>query len=129
MKHKLRIHLNFVFGKSKTAFHSCVAAVLCLLILVRQNFQLTNLVYQNLNIIYTTGLLCKILLFYCRSLKCTRIRIHIQLFISFALNNIMWIIWYKEVVPDINVLINNEVSSFMSLKYILILSLVLVYVI
>ncbi|XP_063918389.1 calcitonin gene-related peptide type 1 receptor isoform X2 [Zophobas morio] len=43
-----------------------------------------------------------------RTLKCTRIRIHIQLFISFALNNLMWIIWYKEVVPNPLVTIHNE---------------------
>lgn len=48
-----------------------------------------------------------------RSLKCTRIRIHIQLFISFALNNIMWIIWYKEVIPNTIVLLQNEVSIFL----------------
>uniref|UniRef100_A0A6P7FCC7 Calcitonin receptor-like n=1 Tax=Diabrotica virgifera virgifera TaxID=50390 RepID=A0A6P7FCC7_DIAVI len=34
-----------------------------------------------------------------RTLKCTRIRIHTQLFISFILNNIVWILWYEEVVP------------------------------
>lgn len=33
-----------------------------------------------------------------RSLKCTRIRLHIHLFISLALNNITWIVWYEEVI-------------------------------
>lgn len=46
-----------------------------------------------------------------RSLKCTRIRIHVQLFISFALNNIMWVIWYKEVVPKTYVVLDNAVSE------------------
>lgn len=43
----------------------------------------------------------------CRSLKCTRIRIHIQLFLSFIMNNVMWIIWYCEVIPRSD-LFNSE---------------------
>ncbi|XP_049822148.1 calcitonin receptor-like [Aethina tumida] len=35
-----------------------------------------------------------------RSLRCTRIKIHIQLFISIALNNIAWIIQCEVVIPD-----------------------------
>ncbi|XP_062555367.1 calcitonin gene-related peptide type 1 receptor [Armigeres subalbatus] len=35
-----------------------------------------------------------------RTLKCTRIRIHINLFISLALSCIFWIVWYKFVVED-----------------------------
>ncbi|KAJ6636447.1 Calcitonin gene-related peptide type 1 receptor, partial [Pseudolycoriella hygida] len=37
-----------------------------------------------------------------RSLKCTRIRIHIQLFTSLALTCIAWLVWYKFIVerPD-----------------------------
>ncbi|CAG9825401.1 unnamed protein product [Phaedon cochleariae] len=42
-----------------------------------------------------------------RSLRCTRIRIHTQLFTSFILNNIMWIIWYQEVIPDPEVTKSN----------------------
>ncbi|XP_065163719.1 calcitonin receptor-like [Atheta coriaria] len=34
-----------------------------------------------------------------RTLKCTRIRLHIHLFLSFIMNNIMWLIWYIEVIP------------------------------
>ncbi|XP_056642213.1 calcitonin gene-related peptide type 1 receptor-like [Diorhabda sublineata] len=42
-----------------------------------------------------------------RTLKCTRIRIHTQLFISFILNNVLWIIWYEEVVPFYEVPVAN----------------------
>ncbi|KAF7268021.1 hypothetical protein GWI33_018822 [Rhynchophorus ferrugineus] len=42
-----------------------------------------------------------------RTLKCIRIRIHVQLFISFILNNITWIIWYQKVVPDFSVSLLN----------------------
>ncbi|XP_060517453.1 calcitonin receptor-like [Cylas formicarius] len=44
-----------------------------------------------------------------RVLRCTRIKIHIQLFISFILNNIMWIVWYKHIVPEVDVTINNSI--------------------
>ncbi|KAL0902378.1 hypothetical protein ABMA27_000263 [Loxostege sticticalis] len=43
------------------------------------------------------------------SLQCTRIRIHIHLFTSFALNNVLWIIWYKTVIDQVTVVQNNEV--------------------
>lgn len=38
-----------------------------------------------------------------RSLRCTRIRIHTQLFTSLALSCIFWVLWYKLVVemPDV----------------------------
>ncbi|KAF4532648.1 hypothetical protein B566_EDAN009829, partial [Ephemera danica] len=42
------------------------------------------------------------------SLKCTRIAIHIHLFVSFALNNLMWIIWYRYVVGDLKTVETNE---------------------
>ncbi|XP_049822386.1 calcitonin receptor-like [Aethina tumida] len=44
-----------------------------------------------------------------RSLRCTRIRIHTQLFISFALNNIVWIIHYEVVIPNPILTIGNPV--------------------
>ncbi|XP_024085043.1 calcitonin gene-related peptide type 1 receptor-like [Cimex lectularius] len=43
-----------------------------------------------------------------RSLRCTRIAIHIQLFSSFAANNLMWIIWYKLVVGNTSVVQRNQ---------------------
>lgn len=45
--------------------------------------------------------------FNCRSLRCTRIRIHVQLFTSLALSCILWIIWYKFVIVDPNVTTQN----------------------
>ncbi|KAM3968611.1 neuropeptide receptor B4 [Aphomia sociella] len=60
--------------------------------------------------ISVAALLLSIIIFvYFRTLQCTRIRIHIHLFISFALNNILWIVWYKTVVNNVNVVQNNEI--------------------
>ncbi|XP_055642739.1 calcitonin gene-related peptide type 1 receptor isoform X2 [Toxorhynchites rutilus septentrionalis] len=44
-----------------------------------------------------------------RTLKCTRIRIHINLFISLALSCIFWIVWYKFVVEAPEVTNRNEI--------------------
>nr|CAH7712956.1 unnamed protein product [Callosobruchus chinensis] len=44
-----------------------------------------------------------------RALRCTRIRIHTQLFTSFIFNNLMWIIWYERVIPDPEVTKTNPV--------------------
>ncbi|XP_055389094.1 calcitonin gene-related peptide type 1 receptor isoform X2 [Condylostylus longicornis] len=44
-----------------------------------------------------------------RSLKCTRIRIHIHLFTSLAMTCLLWILWYKLVVERINILEENPV--------------------
>ncbi|XP_050100891.1 calcitonin gene-related peptide type 1 receptor isoform X2 [Anopheles aquasalis] len=43
-----------------------------------------------------------------RTLKCTRIRIHINLFTSLALSCLFWIVWYKFVVEDPDVLKANS---------------------
>lgn len=49
--------------------------------------------------------------FICRSLRCTRIRIHVQLFISLALSCFAWIIWYNFVVESPEVIQNNSVKE------------------
>uniref|UniRef100_A0A182M7V7 G-protein coupled receptors family 2 profile 1 domain-containing protein n=1 Tax=Anopheles culicifacies TaxID=139723 RepID=A0A182M7V7_9DIPT len=46
-----------------------------------------------------------------RTLKCTRIRIHIHLFTSLALSCLFWIVWYKFVLEDPDVLNANTVSN------------------
>ncbi|XP_061730097.1 calcitonin gene-related peptide type 1 receptor-like [Cydia pomonella] len=53
-------------------------------------------------------ILSLMIFFYFRSLRCTRIRIHMHLFTSFALNNILWVVWYKTVVNEVDVVRNNE---------------------
>ncbi|XP_066998977.1 calcitonin receptor [Anabrus simplex] len=70
---------------------------------------------QMVNHLYITGytisvialLLSLIIFFSFRSLKCTRIAIHVQLFLSFAANNLMWIVWYHHVVGNVNELKEN----------------------
>lgn len=46
-----------------------------------------------------------------RSLKCTRVTIHKNLFLSFITNNLMWVVWYTYVVNDANLLQSNPVSG------------------
>ncbi|KAG0727766.1 Calcitonin gene-related peptide type 1 receptor [Chionoecetes opilio] len=41
-------------------------------------------------------------------LKCKRVTIHKNLFASFIINNTMWLVWYKCVVEDTDVLFNNS---------------------
>ncbi|XP_049884672.1 calcitonin gene-related peptide type 1 receptor-like isoform X2 [Pectinophora gossypiella] len=72
---------------------------------------------NTVNNIYITGysisvaalVLSLIIFIYFRSLQCTRIRIHMHLFTSFALNNVLWILWYRAVVNQPDVVQENRV--------------------
>ncbi|XP_055545206.1 calcitonin gene-related peptide type 1 receptor-like [Wyeomyia smithii] len=60
-----------------------------------------------------------------RTLKCTRIRIHINLFISLALSCIFWIVWYKFVVEDPEVANRNGywcISLHILLNYLMLVN-------
>lgn len=48
----------------------------------------------------------------CRSLKCARITIHMNLFISFAANNLLWVLWYRLVIAQTEVTRESPVSKF-----------------
>ncbi|XP_055599017.1 calcitonin gene-related peptide type 1 receptor isoform X2 [Uranotaenia lowii] len=47
------------------------------------------------------------LLSYFRSLKCARITLHMNLFASFAINNTLWLLWYRLVLADPEVVKGN----------------------
>ncbi|KAL1122183.1 hypothetical protein AAG570_003588, partial [Ranatra chinensis] len=49
-----------------------------------------------------------LIFFMFRSLRCTRIAIHVHLFTSFAANNLIWIIWYKIVIGNTVVVQENR---------------------
>ncbi|XP_031767530.2 calcitonin gene-related peptide type 1 receptor-like [Galleria mellonella] len=74
------------------------------------NFRnIVNNIYIGGYSISVVALLLSIFIFlYFKTLQCTRIRIHIHLFTSVALNNILWIVWYKTVVHQVDVVQNNE---------------------
>ncbi|XP_033610704.1 calcitonin gene-related peptide type 1 receptor [Cryptotermes secundus] len=63
--------------------------------------QLVNTLYMAGYLISVVALCLSLTIFFSfRSLKCTRISVHVQLFLSFASNNIMWLVWYKYVIAD-----------------------------
>ncbi|XP_059488895.1 calcitonin gene-related peptide type 1 receptor-like isoform X2 [Neocloeon triangulifer] len=71
--------------------------------------QLVNTLYISGYSLSFVALVLSLLLFTCfKALKCTRIAIHVQLFASFALNNLMWIIWYYFVVGDLDTVEKNN---------------------
>lgn len=73
---------------------------------------------QKMTILYIAGysisavtlMISLLIFFYFKSLQCTRIRVHKNLFLSFVMNNIMWILWYTYVVQDPEVLRENHSS-------------------
>ncbi|KAJ2938040.1 hypothetical protein O0L34_g14494 [Tuta absoluta] len=60
------------------------------------------------------------ILFYFKSLRCARITVHMNLFASFALNNVLWLIWYPLVLGSVPTLDTNPVwcrALNVALKY------------
>jgi len=49
-----------------------------------------------------------------RSLDCARIRVHRHLFLSFAINGIFWIGWYRWIILDSNFINEHEVRKFIA---------------
>lgn len=62
---------------------------------------------------------------HCSSLRCTRIRVHIQLFIALALSCFFWCIWYKVVVQSTDVITENPlwcIYLHIALQYLMLCS-------
>ncbi|XP_050436580.1 calcitonin gene-related peptide type 1 receptor-like isoform X1 [Adelges cooleyi] len=56
------------------------------------------------------ALVMSLLIFFTfKTLRCTRIAIHVHLFISLVFTNVAWIIWYKLVISDVTVLQSNGI--------------------
>ncbi|XP_050436579.1 calcitonin gene-related peptide type 1 receptor-like [Adelges cooleyi] len=67
-----------------------------------------NMIYKWGYTVSLAALLASIFIFfYFRSLTCTRIQIHKNLFISLAVNNFLWLVWYEAVVDNLPVLMTN----------------------
>ncbi|XP_023706761.1 calcitonin gene-related peptide type 1 receptor isoform X2 [Cryptotermes secundus] len=70
---------------------------------------------QQVNRIYETGysvslvalLMSLGILFYFKSLRCARTTLHMNLFASFAINNALWLLWYRIVVNQPEVIVEN----------------------
>ncbi|OAD58670.1 Calcitonin receptor [Eufriesea mexicana] len=50
------------------------------------------------------------ILTYFRSLRCARITLHMNLFASFAVNNALWLVWYRCIVANTDLLLNNGIT-------------------
>ncbi|XP_073985669.1 calcitonin gene-related peptide type 1 receptor-like isoform X2 [Rhodnius prolixus] len=67
-----------------------------------------NMIYKGGYAISLAALTLSIFIFfYFKSLTCTRIQIHKSLFISLAVNNLLWLIWYEAVADNLPVLFAN----------------------
>ncbi|XP_026333574.1 calcitonin gene-related peptide type 1 receptor-like [Hyposmocoma kahamanoa] len=68
-----------------------------------------NVIYVGGYSISVAALLISLLIFlYFRALQCTRIRIHMHLFMAFTITNILWIVWYRVVVNNVEVVQENK---------------------
>ncbi|XP_049948145.1 calcitonin gene-related peptide type 1 receptor-like [Schistocerca serialis cubense] len=80
--------------------------------------QVVNTLYEvGYSISFAALVVSLVIFFSFRSLKCTRIAIHVQLFLSFAANNLGWIVWYRRVVGDPAVVSENSVSHATTLRH------------
>ncbi|XP_065559051.1 parathyroid hormone 2 receptor-like isoform X2 [Artemia franciscana] len=74
-------------------------------------------VWQKVNGVYVIGYSVSLaasivaLIIYCtfRSLRCTRVEIHKNLFTAFAITNLMFLIWHSSIVPDADLLLENPI--------------------
>uniref|UniRef100_A0A1B6DAB7 Calcitonin receptor n=1 Tax=Clastoptera arizonana TaxID=38151 RepID=A0A1B6DAB7_9HEMI len=70
---------------------------------------------QQVNRIYETGYLISLvalvlslaILSYFKSLRCPRITLHMNLFSSFAVNNALWLFWYRFIIQYPDILLGN----------------------
>ncbi|XP_063240034.1 calcitonin gene-related peptide type 1 receptor-like isoform X23 [Bacillus rossius redtenbacheri] len=73
---------------------------------------------QHVNRIYEIGyfisllalLLSLFILYHFKSLRCARTTLHMHLFASFAVNNALWLLWYRLVVNHPDAIMNNGVE-------------------
>ncbi|XP_047741205.1 calcitonin gene-related peptide type 1 receptor-like, partial [Hyalella azteca] len=73
--------------------------------------------HQFVNLVYVVGYAASIaaivvslcIFFYFKSLKCTRVSIHKNLFVSFLVNNVLWLVWTTVVTSNTRVLLLNPV--------------------
>nr|QEY08359.1 calcitonin [Phenacoccus solenopsis] len=69
-----------------------------------------NLIYKGGYMLSLVALIISLCIFYYfKSLTCTRIQIHKNLFISLVVNNFLWLVWYKAVLEDVKVTAGNPV--------------------
>ncbi|XP_066995530.1 calcitonin gene-related peptide type 1 receptor isoform X2 [Anabrus simplex] len=67
-----------------------------------------NLIYKTGYLVSLVALLLSIgILLYFKSLRCARTTLHINLFSSFAANNLLWLLWYGLVLADPEVMQEN----------------------
>ncbi|XP_067131704.1 calcitonin gene-related peptide type 1 receptor-like isoform X2 [Centruroides vittatus] len=73
--------------------------------------QLINSLQMGGYAISATALIISLFLyFYFKALQCTRVIIHKNLFISFFVSSILWIIWYSTVVANHQIVEDNKIS-------------------